>query len=275
MVSIIQLAAQQYLRTDPALVKANQPDVLSLHAEFLRVCSQDESIIKVIPLKVGGTVSTLQLQLLYVSPISDFSCLVVWGPGSCFRIFLSKSHGILLSCSYPCADATVNRQDDKVKIIALANSTNFDIPLGPTASAPDCWKLSPPPKPKPDFDAVLAHKPDPNWVPAMYTGEVFPMTGRLLVLDPRHGFPNHGVCDAWNGWVGDERINETYMPIMAEIMPSLSDTLLRNGGPYDARVFQEKAAQWAEANPGVPLVMDSNSITEVSFFLYMNKSLTF
>ena len=66
--SIVQLAAQTFLRTDPVLVKVNQPNVLSLHVEFLRVCTHDDSIIKVIPLKVGGTVSTLQLQLLYVKP---------------------------------------------------------------------------------------------------------------------------------------------------------------------------------------------------------------
>ncbi|KAH8774485.1 thioesterase family protein [Diaporthe sp. PMI_573] len=175
--SIIQLAAQTFLRTDPVLVKVNQPDVLSLHVEFLRVCTHDDSVIKVIPLKVGGTVSTLQLQLL---------------------------------------------QGDKVKIIAIANSTNFDVVLGPTASAPECWKFSPTLKPKPDFDA----------------GEILPVTGRLLVLDPRDGFPDNGVCDAWRGFMGDERIDATYLPLMGEIMPSLSDTLLRNGGPYDARAMQ-------------------------------------
>jgi len=91
------------------------------------------------------------------------------------------------------------------------------------------------------------------------------MTGRLLVLDPRDGFPDNGVCDAWRGFMGDERLDATYLPVMGEIMPSLSDTLLRNGGSYDARVFQVKAAQWAEKNPGVPLVMDSNSVSQVSF----------
>lgn len=68
--SIVQLTAQTYLRTDPALVKVNQPDVLSLHLEFLRACTHDDSIIKVVPLKIGGTVSTLQLQLLYVNCFS-------------------------------------------------------------------------------------------------------------------------------------------------------------------------------------------------------------
>ncbi|KAG6363953.1 hypothetical protein INS49_009056 [Diaporthe citri] len=62
--AIIQLTAQTYLRTDPVLVKVNQPDVLNLHLEFLRTSTHDYSIIKVIPLKIGGTVTTLQLQLL-------------------------------------------------------------------------------------------------------------------------------------------------------------------------------------------------------------------
>lgn len=62
--AIIQLTAQTYLRTDPVLVKVNQPDVLNLHLEFLRVCTHDDSTIKVVPLKIGATVSTLQLQLL-------------------------------------------------------------------------------------------------------------------------------------------------------------------------------------------------------------------
>lgn len=62
--AIIQLTAQTYLRTDPVLVKVNQPDVLNLHLEFLRASTHDDSIIKVIPLKIGGTVSTLQIQLL-------------------------------------------------------------------------------------------------------------------------------------------------------------------------------------------------------------------
>lgn len=62
--AIIELTAETYLRNDPAMLKVNQPDVLNLHVEFLRVCTHDDSTIKVVPLKIGGTVSTLQLQLL-------------------------------------------------------------------------------------------------------------------------------------------------------------------------------------------------------------------
>lgn len=157
-----------------------------------------------------------------------------------------------------------HRQDDKIKVIALATSTNFEKPIGPTVLASDSWKLSPPPKPKPDFDAVLAHKPDPNWAPHIYDGEILPMTGRLLILNGRGGFPDNGVCDAWNGFRGDERIDATYLAVMTEIMPSMTYTLTRNGGPYDARVPQERAEKWAQENPGVPLIMNPNSVAEVS-----------
>lgn len=64
MAAIIELTAKTYLRNDPALRKVNQPDILNLHIEFLRVCTHDDSTIKVVPLKIGGTVSTIQLQLL-------------------------------------------------------------------------------------------------------------------------------------------------------------------------------------------------------------------
>lgn len=85
------------------------------------------------------------------------------------------------------------------------------------------------------------------------------MTNRMLVLPPRAGHPVDGVCDAWNGFLGDERINATYLAFMSEVMPSMSDTLLRNGSPYDAHFFHEKAIQWANSNPGVPHLTDANS----------------
>lgn len=85
------------------------------------------------------------------------------------------------------------------------------------------------------------------------------MTNRMLVLPPRVGHLVDGVCDAWNGFLGDERINATYLAFMSEVMPSMSDTLLRNDSPYDAHCFHEKAIQWANSNPGVPHLTDANS----------------
>lgn len=167
--------------------------------------------------------------------------------------FLTDSHG------------NPHRQKDKVKAIALATSTNFEKSLGPSVPPSASWKLSPPPRPKPDLTAALADRPVPDWVPASYDGEILPLTRRLLVLNPRGGFPDDGVCDAWNGFRGGERIDATYLALMADIMPSMSDTLLRNGGPYDGHEFQRRAEQWAEEKPGVPLFIKTNSVAEVSF----------
>lgn len=155
------------------------------------------------------------------------------------------------------------RQNDKVKVIAIATSTNFDRALGPTVVAPAAWTFSPPPKPKPDFAALLANKPDPNWVTGSYDGEIVPMTSRMLFVNPRSPLPPDGVWDAWYTFRGDERMDSTYLAFMTDVMPSMSDTLLRNGGPYDGHVFQGKAEQWAGHYPGVPLIMNPNSVAEV------------
>ncbi|OBT70067.1 hypothetical protein VE03_00445 [Pseudogymnoascus sp. 23342-1-I1] len=141
------------------------------------------------------------------------------------------------------------RQKDKLKAIATATSTNFDQPVGQTAKT--AWAFHPPPKPAPDFAKVLAHAPDDNWLPMTLAGEIGPFTRRLLTLHPRDGFPTPGICDAWNTIRG-ELMDATDLTMMTDCMPSMSDTLLRNGGVYDAhRVFKSVKA-WAVENPGVP-----------------------
>lgn len=50
-------------------------------------------------------------------------------------------------------------------------------------------------------------------------------------------------------------MDATYLAMMADMIPSMSDTLLRNGGLYDAHGFWKKMKLWAETNPGVPAVM--------------------
>ncbi|KAI0015457.1 thioesterase family protein [Xylariomycetidae sp. FL0641] len=151
-------------------------------------------------------------------------------------------------------------QNDKIKALALAASTNFDISIGPTV--PTAWSLLPPPKPKPDFARVLAFKPDQHWIPARLSGEIINITEHLLVLDPRNGFPTDGLCDAWNGCLREEdRIDATFLTMMTDIIPSMSDTLLRNGGLYDAHAFYRKTKQWADNNPGVPAEI-TNSVAE-------------
>lgn len=147
-------------------------------------------------------------------------------------------------------------------MVALATSTNFDQPLGP--SVPNVWAgLAPPPKPKPDFDRVLAGKPDDNWVPCILRGEVIPMTARILGLYPRGGFVAPGICDSWHGFLGDgDRVDETYVAWMSDFIPSMSDTLLRNGGLFDAHVFRDKAEVWARDHPGVTCPT-TNTLAEV------------
>lgn len=151
-------------------------------------------------------------------------------------------------------------QNGIARVFALITTTNFDKSLGPTVGTD--WSLLPPPtRPTPDFDRVAAQQHDPNWVPAILTGEIIPFTRRMVALDPYGGFPVDGICDAWNGFLGDERMNATYIALMADTLPSMSDTLLRNGGLYDAHAFYAKAEQWAKEKPGVPAEM-TNSIAE-------------
>ncbi|KAF3014755.1 hypothetical protein E8E14_009996 [Neopestalotiopsis sp. 37M] len=151
-------------------------------------------------------------------------------------------------------------QNGLTRIFALITTTNFDKSLGPTVAT--AWSLLPPPtRPTPDFDRVAAHQRDLNWVPAILSGEIIPFTRRMLVLDPYGGFPVDGVCDAWNGFLDDERIDATYLALMADTLPSMSDTLLRNGGLYDAHAFYKKAERWSKEKPGVPAQI-TNSIAE-------------
>jgi hypothetical protein len=150
-------------------------------------------------------------------------------------------------------------QNGQLKVIALATSTNFDKSLGPSADT--AWTLLPPPKPIPDFDRVAANKPEDNWLPAQLSGEVVPIVSRIKILNPRGGFPIDGICDAWNGWMGGERMDATYVALMTDMIPSMSDTLLRNDGVFDAHLSFEKIERWAEQNPGIPFE-GSNSIAQ-------------
>ncbi|KAJ5605615.1 thioesterase family protein [Penicillium lagena] len=54
--------------------------------------------------------------------------------------------------------------------------------------------------------------------------------------------------DVFENFLGDERLDSTYLAMMADIVPSMPDTLLRNGGLYDAHALWEKIELWAE-NP--------------------------
>ncbi|KAI0505279.1 thioesterase-like superfamily-domain-containing protein [Xylaria bambusicola] len=163
-------------------------------------------------------------------------------------------------------------QEGQVRVIALATAINFDRVLGPTVPLPIARTLYPPAKPAPDFDGVLAHKSDPNWIPLRVSGEIVPFTRRILVLNPRDGFQHDGICDAWNS-VDNERSDATYLAMMTDIIPSMSDTLLRNGGLYDAHAALRRSQEWAEKNPGVPAVIP-NTTAEAMKSSTLNSTIT-
>ena len=117
--AVVQLAAQTHFTT--TLAAQNQPDILTLHLDFLLACVPQAITITVIDLKVGKGTSTIQLQLT---------------------------------------------QKDKLKVIAIATFTNFSQSVGPTAKTD--WAFRPPPKPVPNFEKILAHESDENWLPATY-----------------------------------------------------------------------------------------------------------
>lgn len=203
MAAIVHLAAATHFTT--TLSSQNQPDVLSLHLDFLRTCTHDPFTINITDLKIGKGSSTIQLHV---------------------------------------------GQNGELKVLALATSTNFDHVLGPTVKTD--WSLVPAPKPQPDFDKIHAYKPDENWLPGRMTGEIIPFLKRMLVLSPRDGFPVAGVCDAWNSFFAPERIDATYLALLTDIIPAMPDTLLRNGGIFDAHRMFALLEKGAKENPGIP-----------------------
>lgn len=88
------------------------------------------------------------------------------------------------------------------------------------------------------------------------------MTGRVLGLYPRAGFVAPGICDSWHCFLGEERIDETCLAFMTDLVPSLSDTMLRNGGIYDAYTIHQQAREWADKYPGT-IYQRGNTLAEV------------
>jgi hypothetical protein len=203
----------------------NQPDVLTLHLDFLLACVPQAMTITVVDLKVGKATCTIQLQLT---------------------------------------------QKDKLRVIAIATSTNFNQSVGSTAKTD--WAFHPPPKLVPNFEKILAHMPDDNWLPAILAGEILPFTRRQLVLNARGGHTTAGICDAWNTFPG-ERMDATYLTMMTDCFPSMSDTLLHNNGPFDAHMFYKALEAWAEKNPGVPAPL-TNSLKDAARATIFNMTLT-
>ncbi|KAM5343390.1 hypothetical protein ACJ41O_011927 [Fusarium nematophilum] len=161
-------------------------------------------------------------------------------------------------------------QEGQTKVIAHVTSTNFDQSLGPSADTN--WSLDPPPKPTPSFAKVMANEPDENWIPGRLSGEIIPLSRHLLVLNARGGFQQPGILDAWNTFTA-ERMDATCIALMCDYIPSMSDTLLRNGGMYDAHTKFAQMEAWAEKNPGIVHEM-TNSLAEAARAKIINNTLS-
>ena len=204
---VLHLAAATHLAT--TLGKYGQPDVHTMHIEFLRYCVARDLQITVADLKCGGTTCTIQLVL---------------------------------------------SQDGQTKVVALVASTDFGKSLGPSFDIG--WSLNPPAKPMPDFAKVEANQEDEHWVPGKVVGDIIPMTGRITNLNARGGFTIPGIADAWNSFDG-ERMDATHLALMCDFIPSMSDTLLHNGGLYDAHKRLSEMEAWAKEHPGEPCLMEA------------------
>ncbi|CAH0043519.1 unnamed protein product [Clonostachys solani] len=219
LASVLMHAARRHLSIDPTLAARDQPDVLSLHIEFLHACEVKDTITTITILRTGSSTCTLLLELSQESGRSG---------------------------------------KNRPNAIAIANSTNFDKTLGP--SAPTDWTLHPLPKPIPNFALVEANKPEPNWISATVSGELLPFTRRSLCLNPRGGFPTAGVYDAWNSFRDGERMDATYFGLLSDFIPAVGDSLTGEG-MYNAHAFYEKMEQWDKEHPGVPAPL-TNTIAE-------------
>ncbi|KAI0872005.1 thioesterase family protein [Hypoxylon argillaceum] len=93
-----------------------------------------------------------------------------------------------------------------------------------------------------------AQRRDPNWLRFRLDDEVFPLTRHLLNMYPAAGFPHNGLVDGWIRITSDEdRIDATFLGAMCDLVPSLSDTGLRNGVLYDAHTNHGIVRRWAES----------------------------
>jgi hypothetical protein len=203
MAAAMHLATVTHLETTDEL--KHQPDVLTMHFEFLWPCQTQGSTIKITHLRIGATTSNVQLELL---------------------------------------------QKGKVCVLALATVINFDKPLGPSYDKP--LPLNPPPPPKPDFAKVRANQPEETWASFIIGGDLLPLGGRLLSLYPHDGHVVEGIVDSWTTIAErGERMDATFMALMTDCIPAMPDTLVRNGGVYEAHRIHEIVTRSHKEKPGV------------------------
>ncbi len=144
-------------------------------------------------------------------------------------------------------------QDGEIKCTALASSINFDVAVGPTAKSG--VKLLPPPRPNPDFAKVEVFQPDENWISSKSDGELFPFVRRMSFLYPIDGHKTDGIVDYWTVFDRPEKMDGAHLALVSDLAPSMSDTLLRNGGLFDAHRIHKIKKEAAEKAPGQPAIL--------------------
>ncbi|KAK4171579.1 thioesterase-like superfamily-domain-containing protein [Triangularia setosa] len=206
-------AAAPLRGSTPPSQLTSHPNILKLHLEFLHPCTREISIITIKTLRSGATSTTLQAKLA---------------------------------------------QSNQLKILAIAKAVDFDRPLSPSARSE--WSLLPPPNPTPNFKRVESGHKDSSWVTGRIKGEFLQFTERMLVLAPRQGHKTDGVHDGWYKFIyrrnEDEHyspdwecgVNNTLLTFLTDALPSMSDTLIRNDGAYDAHGIHGKMVKWEAAD---------------------------
>jgi acyl-CoA thioesterase FadM len=150
-------------------------------------------------------------------------------------------------------------QNNEPRCTALATSTNFTISTGPTA--PTTIPFHPDLPPSPNFHDIEANLPDENWLRSKTHGEILPFLKRMTFLYPVDGHPTPGIIDYWCTFDKPEQMGLAHLALLSDIAPSLSDTLLRTNGIFDAhRIHRLKKAAALQC-PGKP-AMITNSLKE-------------
>ncbi|KAF2791119.1 thioesterase family protein [Melanomma pulvis-pyrius CBS 109.77] len=162
-------------------------------------------------------------------------------------------------------------QNGEPRCTALATSTDFTLPFGPTAktNVPFLPEL----RPSPDLKKVEAYEPDENWIPSKTVGELLPFLKRMTFLYPVDGQPTAGIIDYWCVFDRPEGFGGAHLAMLSDVAPSASDTLLRTEGIFDAHKIYRIKKEVAEKTPGKPAIL-SNSLKEAAKARIWNTTLT-
>ncbi|KAF2469068.1 thioesterase family protein [Lindgomyces ingoldianus] len=162
-------------------------------------------------------------------------------------------------------------QNGEPRCTALATSTDFTVPFGPTAKANVPFLPALPPGP--DLKKVEAYEPDENWLPSKTIGELLPFLKRMTFLYPVNGQPTPGIIDYWCAFDRPERFDGAHLAMLCDMAPSTSDTLLRTEGVFDAHKIYRIKKETAEKTPGKPAIL-RNSLKEAAKARIWNTTLT-